>query len=166
MDTRELLRRMRNFENGINEDFLKKEAVNESKKSLSMRDMLGRMRKHKMQEQDDEQSGLEPAPITPTEQRKEEEKFEKFFNNNIVDIEFNDLLVYDNAIFWSGTIDNQLKWVFKVSPDEQNSGVEIKYLEGFEPTDPENDELVKKIEAYYNTFYKYWRNNELQIDKT
>lgn len=169
MDIRESLRRMRNAYNGMYEDFKKNDNncdINESKKSLSMRDMLGRVRKRNMQEQDKEENVLEPAPITPTEQKKEEDKFEKYFRDLIVDIKFDDLVVFNDAVFWSGTIDDVVQWTYSVSPSEENSGVDIKYLQGFEPTDPENDEITKKIETFFDTFYKYWRNNELQVDKS
>jgi hypothetical protein len=59
-------------------------------------------------------------------------------------------------------VDGIIQFVYKVTPDETTSGVEFNYLEDFTPDNPENDEIVNKIEEYYNSFYKYWQNNILQ----
>lgn len=105
-----------------------------------------------------------PRSLTQAEIDREQEKMLNYFADDNVDIQFQKLDVYDGGVFWGGTIDGQLLFAYSVTPDEQNSGVDIKYLDGFDPADPDNDAVIKKVQAYYNDFYKYWRDNELQID--
>ena len=65
-------------------------------------------------------------------------------------------------VFWGGTVDGVIQFVYKVTPDERTSGVEFNYLEDFSPDNPDNDLIVSKLETYYDTFYKYWRDNVIQ----
>lgn len=125
-------------------------------KEMSVREMMGVMRK--INEEDTQRS------LTQSEVDREHEKMLNYFNDDNVDIKFEPLQVYPNAVFWSGSIDGQLLFAYKVAPDEKDSGVEIKYLDGFDPSDPDNDKIIKKVQAYYNDFYKYWRDNELQMN--
>jgi len=99
--------------------------------------------------------------ITPVEFEQEKEKFRNVFQNDEVEVVFNDLLVMNGGVFWSGTVDNQIQWAFSVTPNENSSGLEMNYLQGFDPQEPENDQVIKNLEAYYKEFYQYWRNNEL-----
>jgi len=96
------------------------------------------------------------------DQNREEQKFRQYFDDLNVTIDFIELKVFDDKVFWGGTVDGMIQFVYKVTPDEKSSGVEFNYLEDFSPDIPENDEVVKRIEAYYNSFYKYWRDNILQ----
>jgi hypothetical protein len=96
------------------------------------------------------------------DQNREEQKFRQYFDDLNVTVEFIELKVFDDKVFWGGTVDGMIQFVYKVTPDEKSSGVEFNYLEDFSPDIPENDEVVKRIEAYYNSFYKYWRDNILQ----
>lgn len=122
-------------------------------KNLSVRDMLKLMRSLNEDENVNKK--------TVYDQKNEEEKFLKFFNDLNVSIKFSELVIYDNLIFWGGTIDGIIQFIYKVTPDEATSGVEFNYLEDFTPDNPENDEIIGRIESYYDTFYKYWRNNIL-----
>jgi len=99
---------------------------------------------------------------TVYDQSIEEEKFRNFFNDMNVSIKFIDLEVFDDFIFWGGTIDGVIQFVYKVTPDEDTSGVEFNYLEDFSPDNPENEEITGRIESYFDNFYKYWRDNVLQ----
>ena len=128
-------------------------------KEMSMRDMLGVMRK-KVNENLDQTRNLTQAEVD-----REQEKMLNYFQDDNVDIQFEPLNVYSDGIFWGGSIDGQLLFAYKVTPDEKTSGVEVKYLDGFDPSDPDNDKIIKKVQSYYNDFYKYWRDNELQISK-
>lgn len=98
---------------------------------------------------------------TVYDQSEEEEKFRNFFNDMNVSIKLIDLGVYNDLIFWGGTIDGVIQFVYKVTPDENTSGVEFNYLEDFSPDNPENEEVVGRIESYFDTFYRYWRDNVL-----
>jgi len=156
-DMRELLRKMRNANNNkIDNNNLLVEYEND-KKDLSVRDMLKITRNKKLNE-----DTLGSKKTTSLDQKREEEKFLNYFKDNQVNVEFIDLEVFDNGVFWGGTIDGEVQWVYKVTPDEETSGVEINYLEGFDSSDPENNDIVKKLEAYYDEFFKYWRDNEIQ----
>lgn len=148
-----LLKRMRD------NNYVVDESQENLKKDLSMRDMLKITRTLNEQE-DDEKKLLNKKTVY--DQSWEEEKFRNFFNDINVSIKFIDLEVYDNLIFWGGTVDGIIQFVYKVTPDERTSGVEFNYLEDFSPDNPDNDKIIKKIESYYDQFYKYWRNNILQ----
>ena len=133
-----------------------------SKKDLSMRDMLKITRNinEAVSTNDGQKNSINK--VTAIDQNNEEEKFRNFFSDMNVNIKFIDLEVFDNLIFWGGTVDGIIQFVYKVTPDESTSGVEFNYLEDFTPDNPENEEIVGRIESYYDNFYKYWRNNMLQ----
>lgn len=96
---------------------------------------------------------------TVYDQSMEEEKFRNFFNDMNVSIKLIDLEVYDDLVFWGGTIDGVIQFVYKVTPDESTSGVEFNYLEDFSPDNPQNEEITGRVESYFDTFYQYWRDN-------
>ena len=99
---------------------------------------------------------------TMFDQSMEEEKFRNFFNDMNVSIKFIDLEVFDNLVFWGGTINGIIQFVYKVTPEEDSSGVEFNYLEDFSPDNPENDEIVGRVESYFDNFYKFWETNVLE----
>jgi len=183
MNTREALRRMRNLKSGVIENYDSKPA-NESKKDLSMRDMLAITRNQKKVNQnksesineadmtriDLDQDGEKESALINTDidsrktafdQRKEEDKFRGAIQNFNVDVQFEPIKILDNSVVWNGTIDNQIQWSFLVTPDESVNGVQFNYAKDFDDKKPDNEELIKKVEAYYDDFYKYWRDNEL-----
>lgn len=126
-----------------------------------MRDMLKITRKLNEEiEVDDKKKAVNKK--TAYDQEIEEEKVRNFFDDMNVNIKFQDLQVYDNLVFWGGTVDGVIQFVYKVTPDERTSGVEFNYLEDFSPDNPDNDAIVSKLETYYDTFYKYWRDNVIQ----
>ena len=147
---REMLKRMRGGGFTANES-------QESKKDLNVRDMLKITR--------DINEGVvslrEEAENKKTvyDQSMEEEKFRNFFADLNVSIKLIDLEVYDNLVFWGGTIDGVIQFIYKVTPDESTSGVEFNYLEDFSPDNPENEEITGRVESYFDSFYKYWRDN-------
>ncbi len=101
---------------------------------------------------------------TVYDQSTEEEKFRNFFNDLNVSIKLIELGVYNNLIFWGGTIDGVIQFIYKVTPDEATSGVEFNYLEDFSPDNPENDEIVGRVESYFDNFYSFWENNVLSSE--
>jgi len=149
---RELIKRVRTG------DYVGESKDNKIKKDMNMRDMLKITRKLNEDVNPDNKQNKK----TVYDQTREEEKFRTFFNDMNVNIKFIDLEIYDDMIFWGGTADGIIEFVYKVTPDESTSGVEFNYLEDFSPDNPENDEIIGRIESYYDTFYKYWRNNMLQ----
>ena len=122
----------------------------EPKKDLNMRDMLKITRRINEDVENKK---------TVFDQSMEEEKFRNFFNDMNVSIKLIDLEIYNDLVFWGGTIDGVIQFVYKVTPDESTSGIEFNYLEDFSPDNPENEEITNRVESYFDTFYKYWRDN-------
>jgi len=152
---REMMKRVRQGGYTANES-------QEPKKDLSVRDMLKITRninegKVRINEEPENKK-------TSSDQSIEEEKFRNFFNDMNVSIKLIDLGVYDNLIFWGGTIDGVIQFVYKVTPDESTSGVEFNYLEDFSPDNPENEEITGRVESYFDNFYRYWRDNVLSAN--
>jgi len=139
-----------------------KEDKSEPKKEMTTRDMLKITRN-----MNESMLGLTEEPVnkkTVYDQSMEEEKFRNFFNDMNVSIKLIDLEVYDDLVFWGGTIDGVIQFIYKVTPDESTSGVEFNYLEDFSPDNPENEEITGRVESYFDTFYKYWRDNVMTAD--
>lgn len=152
-----LLKRMRGEEVIISES--KKD---EPKKTITMRDLLKITRKLNEQEEkeDDKKKGENKKNVY--DQEREEEKFRNFFNDMNVTIDFIEMEVYDNLVFWGGTVDGVIQFIYKVTPNESTSGVEFNYLDDFTPDNPDNEKIIEKLESYFDSFYKYWRNNMVQ----
>lgn len=125
---------------------------------MKMKDMLNITRM--LNEEDD----IEPKTNLKTayDQKQEEDKFLNYVNDLNINIRFIELEIYDDFVFWGGTVDGIIQFIFKVTPNERTSGIEFNYLEDFSPDNPENKEIIDKIESYYDTFYSYWSNNILQ----
>jgi hypothetical protein len=135
----------------------------EPKKDLSVHDMMKITRninegKVSLKEDNGENKKA------PSDQGIEEEKFRNFFADMNVSIKLIDLGVYEDLVFWGGTIDGVIQFVYKVTDDESTSGVEFNYLEDFSPDNPENEEITGRVESYFDTFYKYWRDNVMTPD--
>lgn len=150
---RELMKRVREGKFVANES-------QEPKKDLNMHDMLKITRNINEAIFNEDTENKE----TVYDQSMEEEKFRNFFNDMNVSIKLIDLEVYDDLVFWGGTIDGVIQFVYKVTPDESTSGVEFNYLEDFSPDNPENEEITGRVESYFDTFYKYWRDNVMTAD--
>jgi len=151
---REMMKRVRQGSFTTNES-------TEPKKDLNVRDMLKITR--------DINEGVvslkeDENKKTAYDQSVEEEKFRNFFNDMNVSIKLIDLEVYDDLVFWGGTIDGVIQFIYKVTPDESTSGVEFNYLEDFSPDNPENEEITGRVESYFDNFYKYWRDNVMTAD--
>jgi hypothetical protein len=137
---------------------LQKSVVKEfTKKQPTTQDYVRRMRLINEQE-NDERKNLK----TVYDQTREEKNFRKNIDDLNVTVDFIPLEVYDDFVFWGGTIDGTIQFVYKVTPDEDTSGVEFNYLEDFNPENEDNEEIIERIENYYDQFYKYWRNNILE----
>jgi len=131
-------------------------------KDLTMRDMLKITRN--LNEGIEDEPGKETNLKTAYDQNNEEEKFRNYFDDMNVDIKFIPLKILDNFVFWGGTIDGVIQFVYTVTPDEKTSKIEFNYLPDFSPDNPDNDMIVKKIESYYDIFYKYMRDNVLSME--
>jgi hypothetical protein len=160
LDMRKMMKNMRNAQNGIFETS-KTISSNTPKKQLTTRDLLGKMRTLN-EETEEEKNVLGVNKKTDFDQHDEETKMTDSFKDLEVVIDFNELEVYDKAVFFSGTIDGQVQWVYTVTPDERSSKFEINYADDYDPNAKENEKILKRIEEYYNNFYRYWRNNIIQ----
>lgn len=152
---------MREFMKRIREGKYVSNTNETPKKDLSVRDMLKITRNI-----NEGVVSLKEAENKKTayDQQMEEEKFRNFFRDMSVSIKLIDLEVYENLVFWGGTIDGVIQFVYKVTPDESTSGVEFNYLEDFSPDNPENEEITGRVESYFENFYKYWRDNVMTAD--
>jgi len=133
------------------------ESLNTSKKNLDVRDML-KITRRLHEESEEKAANLKNVYDQP----QEEQKFLDYFRDINVNVKFIPLEVYENLVFWGGTVDGIIQFIYKVTPNEDTSGVEYNYLEDFSPDNPENDEIIKRIDAYYEIFYKYWQENVIQ----
>lgn len=141
-----------------------KETVSEK---LTVRDFVGMMRTL-----NEEIDAVSPRQITQVEVDREIEKIRNYFEGQNMNVDFDftpsqdyqPLHVYDGAVTFGGTIDGQLMFLYRVTGDEKTSGVDIKYLDGFDPRDPENDKIIKMVQLYFKEFSEYWRKNELELD--
>jgi hypothetical protein len=128
-----------------------------TKKDLSMRDLLAITRNL------NENTSINQA--TDIDQKEEEKKMNDFFSDLNVTINYEPLEVYHDKVFFAGVIDGQLAFAFRVTPEEKTSGPDYEATDSFEMNDPDNEKVVKKLEAYYDDFYKYWRDNEFLTDE-
>lgn len=128
----------------------------QKEKNISTQDLIRKMRKVNEEDRINRK--------TAQDQQREEENFRKNLEDLNVVVEFEDLEVYDDFIFWGGTIDGIIQFTYKVTPDEKTSGIEFNYLEDFSVDNPDNEEIVERIQSYYDQFYKYWRDNIFQTN--
>lgn len=168
IEMRELLKRVRNANKGIEYTPIKKSTLSESARNMTIREMKRRMLKSQneynetnVNEVDDKELMGGKQEMLPQDESKEQEKLQNYLSNNNVTIEFEPFEKYQKGVFWGGTIDGQIMFVYRVTPEEASSGIDIEYLEGFDPNDPENNEIIEKLKRYYNDFYKYWRDSQI-----
>ncbi len=162
-EMKDMIRKMRNANSEIVESApVEKKPV----KNLSVRDMLKITRRLNEDTQMPQPVDTETKPTenktNPFDQKREEDKFRAFFGDLNVSIRFIPLEVTETYVFWGGTIDGMIQFTYTVTEDEKSSGVEFNYLQDFTVDNPENQEIIGRVESYYDTFYKYWRNNMLE----
>lgn len=166
-DMRKLLGKMRNIGNPKVNEYTAKGNQAGTKKEMTMRDMLAITRKKRLSEAVQPQKEM----VSSIDKKQEEEKMENYFDNK-VNIEFDELMIYDMGVWFGGVINNVLKWEFGVGKDENLNIINIELLEKpTEKPEAENsvssmesiEELTEKLKAYYNYEFKpYWIQNHLQ----
>lgn len=178
-DMRSLLKKMRIANSNTHDAFsnLENSLTEVTKKTLSFNDTIKMMRKLRVLNEADENVGDSDDGVEVAEepkvrvnkknvydQQREEDRFNAFLNKSLnVNTEFIELEIYDDLIFWGGTVDGMLQFIFKVTPTENTSGVEFNYLDSFNTENPDNNMLTELIESYYDSFYKYWNENMLTL---
>lgn len=133
-------------------------------KEMTMREMLRKTRSLQQMKEQEVEASNEPVEkgVSAAEQEKYEENMQSYFDDDNIIIKFEPILLYDQGVFWAGTIDGQLKFAYMVTPDESTSGVKIERSPNFDPNNEDNQRIEKKIIDYYNTFYDYWSKNQLE----
>lgn len=131
-------------------------------KEMTMREMLRITRQKQMQEEAIASSEPVEKQLSPAEQEQQERTMQQYFENDNVLIKFEKIMLFDEGVFWAGTIDGQLKFAYFVTPKESESGVKIERSPDFDPTNEDNQKIEKKVIDYYDTFYDYWSQNQLE----
>ena len=120
-------------------------------KEYTMRDLL-KITRSLNEEKEENEIGLNK--ITTIDQKNEENKFLALFDNmpenETVSVIFFDLYVYDNLIFWGGVVDGVIEFTYQVTKEENSSGVMFDFLEEYSLDNSIYDEIIKRIENYYN----------------
>ena len=156
-----LIRRMRGEAYVVNEEV-------KSKKDLTMRDMLKITRKlnEDVQPETDQPETPASKPVnkkSEQDQANEEQKFKDTFPIGFdINVDFIELEVTDEYVFWGGTINEVIQFVYKVTPDENTNGVEFNPLEGYNEDDEKIKEIIKRVESYFDSFYEYWIDSVIQ----
>lgn len=153
-DIRNSLKKMRNYDKNTSESY---ESTKKLSSDPSMRDMLKKMRKL------NEDNKIKSEKTTTIDLERERQKLQDNFDDLEVNTEIVDFEVYDEAVFLSGVIDDEITFTYTVSPSEDASGIEWTATDEYDTETPENQEVIERLESYYKEFYKYWRDNELQI---
>lgn len=147
LQMRELLKRVRG--NYVSENTIKK------KDDLTVRDMLKITRKLNEDVSIDKQNKATTADF-----EYEKEKAEGFLSD--LGLRFTDdkgkpyLKITDDEVIWGGVVNGIIRFGFIVKQDKNKSKVTFDYTEDFSPDNPENDEIIQKIEKYYDSFYSRW----------
>lgn len=147
MNTRDMMNIMRNLNNNKPNYTTTKSTISESSK-YDVRNSLNKMRKLN-----------EAGEATQNDQRNEESKIEDYFSDLNANFDFQPLEIYPNGVYFGFGIDNVIQAVYKVTEDQKTSGFDINYLPDFDKSNPDNDLIIKRIETYFDVFYKYWRDN-------
>jgi hypothetical protein len=129
------------------------------KSDMTMREMLKITRKLNEDVVIDTSDNDRINKATQNDEEREEGIINGLFQDINVNIEYYDLEVYDDFVFWGGVINNELEFTYTVPPVANSTGVEFKYSENFNKDNEENSEITSRLEANYDEFNKYWIEN-------
>lgn len=121
-------------------------------KDLSMRELLKKTRML------NEIVLKEDVNITPIDQKHVVDGLSNSLKQLEAIPKLNPIKVINGNIFWSGSVNDIIEFVYKVSPDASKSGYEINYDKDLTIEIPNKDEISKVIEDYYAEFFKYFQN--------
>lgn len=99
---------------------------------------------------------------TPYDEKNMEDWFNDVFRDLDVIVKFDDLKVYNDLIFWGGTINGIIQFVFKVTENPDINGIELNYTDDVDIQNPKNNEIIERLEQFYKDFSKYWIENHFQ----
>ena len=134
-------------------EYTPKPIIKENKaKDLSMRDLLKRTRML------NEIALNEAINITPIDQQHVTDGLTNSLKQLEAIPKLNPIKVINGSIFWSGSVNDIIEFVYKVSSDASKSGYDINYDKNMSIEIPNKDEISKVIEDYYTEFFKYFQN--------
>lgn len=159
-DMRVLLGRLRTGNPNYGRDLSK---TNEKNKVITVREMLGNLRKLNEEfTNSPEQKNLKNN-ATDFDKKYWIDRFNAFFDDLNITINNDDVFdleVYDDYVFWGAAILGQIQFLFAVTEDENTSGVQFNYAKDFNANNEDNQEIIKRIEVFYEEFADYWRKNK------
>lgn len=62
----------------------------------------------------------------------------------------------NKRIVWGGVVNGIIRFLFIVEENKSKSNIVLDYTDDFSPDNPENDEIIKSLESYYDSFYERW----------
>ena len=92
------------------------------------------------------------------------ERFNNFFDDLDITLKpdkVSKLEITDDYAFWGAEILGQIQFLFAVTGEDNTSGAEFKYAEGFNGENEENKKIVERLTQFYNQFSDYCRKNYL-----
>ena len=129
------------------------------RKEMSMRDML------KITRRLNEENQVTKNIATPFDQEEESRRFKNYIADLNIIPQLIPLVVKPEYVFWGGTIpvgEGAIQFVYKITTNETSNDVEFNYLNNITVDTPDVQEIVNRVEAYYDIFYKYWRENNFE----
>lgn len=118
-----------------------------------------------LNEQEEEPENQEEERVsmeTPNDQKRMEDWFNDAFRTFDILVKFDDLKVYNDLVFWSGTINGVIQFVFKVTENPDVNGIELNYSDDIDIQNPTNNEIIERLEQFYKDFSDYWLKNVIQ----
>lgn len=158
-DMRVLMGRLRTGNPNFGRDLSK----DEKKKEPSVRDMLKNLRKLNEEFKNNPEQKNIKNHATDFDKKYWIDRFNTFFDDLDITIDNEDVFdleVYDDYIFWGATILGQIQFLFAVTDDENSSGVQFNYAKDFNANNEDNQNIIKRIEVFYDEFADYWRKNK------
>jgi len=126
---------------------------------MTMRDMLKITRKLNEDVTIDNADAERVNKATQGDQEREQNIIDGLFQDINVSIDYYELEVYDDFVFWGGVINNEIEFTYTVPPVENTTGVEFKYSDAFNKDNEANTDITSRLESNYDKFNKYWIEN-------
>ena len=129
----------------------------------SIQEWVKEFRKLNEQEEPEAETQKRVNKKTPQDEDKMRDWFNDVFRGLNITPEFEELVIYDDLVFWSGWINGLIQFIFTVSENPDVNNVEINYADDLNIQNPENDKIVKKLEDFYTDFSEYWKKELFEV---
>jgi hypothetical protein len=151
---------MNNLDNNRVKNLVEKMSLDFKKNKSDHRtqELVKKMRK--LNEQNEEDNKRENKEVV-SDQGSMEKWFRDYFRGLDIIVEFGDLKVFNDLVFWDGMIDGVIQFIFVVSNDPELHGVEFVYADDIDIQNPVNNEISKKVEDFFVEFSEFWKRNVL-----